>query len=107
MANVLLTKKDDKTNRYNNIYKLNHNESGVVGVVNVFIKNMDANAYKTAKMLAVKEDKRIGEIFSESIMLLARKPKLKRSLNNIKPFDFGPGTEDLSQRIDEIMMEDY
>lgn len=106
MADVFVTEKDGKTAKYNNIYKLNHDESEVVGLVDVFIKNMDAKVYRTAKMLAAKEGKRIAEIFGESIMLLARQPK-KKGLAGLKSFDFGPGTEKLSQNVDEILMEDY
>jgi len=74
----------------------------VVGLVDVFIKNVDKEAYKLAKMLAAREEKKIGEVISESVFLLAGQKK-KKGFAALKPTDFGPGTEHLSTQIDEIL----
>ena len=71
-------------------------------MTNVFVKNVDKQAYKMAKMIAVKEEKTIGEVISESLLLLARQSK-KKGLSKVKPVDFGPGTKDLSTSIDDIL----
>lgn len=73
-------------------------------MVNVLIKNMDELTYKQAKLMAVQENKTIGEIFGEAVrhLVLQRKAKKKR-LSDIGPFDFGPGSERLSQQVDEIV----
>ncbi len=74
-------------------------------LVDVFIKNVDKNAYKLAKVIAARDEKKIGEVVSESLFLLV-KQKRKKGLSGIKPVDFGPGTENLSTSIDEILYGD-
>ena len=71
-------------------------------MVNVLIKNVDEKAYKTAKILAVKDDKNVGAVVSQAIFLLARQNE-KRGLGAAKPLHLGKGTEHLSQEIDEIL----
>ncbi len=71
-------------------------------MVDVFIKNVDKQAYKLAKMIAAKDEKNIGQVVSESIFSFAKKPK-KKGLAGITPVDFGPGTEKLSMEIDDIL----
>ncbi|HEV8289671.1 MAG TPA: hypothetical protein VGQ00_01820 [Candidatus Norongarragalinales archaeon] len=74
-------------------------------MVNVFIKNVDKDAYKMAKMIAAREERNIGQIVSESLRLLATTKKKKKGLLSIKPVSWGKGTEKLSQQIDEILYE--
>ncbi|MEK6924343.1 MAG: hypothetical protein AABW54_03840 [Candidatus Micrarchaeota archaeon] len=74
-------------------------------MVNVFVKNVDDGAYRLAKVIAAREDKPIGRVVSESILLLAQRAR-KKGLAAVKPVDFGPGTEKLSQSIDEILYGD-
>ena len=71
-------------------------------MVDVLIKKVDDRAYKTAKILAIKNEKNVGEIVSEAVMLLARQQQ-RKGLKSIKPFKFGPGTENLSMEIDDIL----
>ncbi len=68
----------------------------------MFIKNFDKEAYKLARMIAVREERPVGEVVSESIWEYAGK-KRKPGLNAIKPRSFGPGTEKLSTQVDEIL----
>ena len=72
--------------------------------MDVLIKNMDEKAYKKAKILAVEEEKNVGEIVSRAIFLLASQ-KERRGLLAVKPVDFGKGTENLSKEIDKILYE--
>lgn len=71
-------------------------------MVDVFVKNMDKTAYKLAKMLAAQQEKKVGQVLSESVFLFAQK-KAKGGFGVLVAADFGAGTEDLSQRIDEIL----
>jgi len=73
-------------------------------MVNVLIKNVDEKAYKAAKMLAVREDKNIGEVVSQAIFLFASQME-RKGLLAVKPVDFGKGTENLSREIDKILYE--
>jgi hypothetical protein len=74
-------------------------------VADVFIKNIDEKAYRLAKILAAEEDKRVGEVVAQSILLYARQNE-KKGLKAIKPVSLGKGTEKLSGRIDEILYGD-
>ena len=77
----------------------------MIRVVNVLIKNVDVRAYKAARLLAIRNDKNVGEIVSEAIVLLTRQGE-KRGLAAAKPLHLGRGTEKLSQEIDEILYGD-
>ncbi len=73
-------------------------------MVNVLIKNMDKNVYKLAKQLAVKEEKTVGEVLKEAILsLLEKKKRAKGRLTDLPTFDFGPGNENLSMEIDDVL----
>lgn len=75
-------------------------------MANVFIKNVDAEAYRLAKAIAAKEDKKIGQVVSESLRLLARERKQKKGFAALTPVNLGKGTENLSMQIDEILYGD-
>lgn len=74
-------------------------------MVNVFIKNVDGRAYKLAKILAADEEKRVGEVVSESILQYARQAE-KKGLKGIKPVNLGEDSRLLSLKIDEILYGD-
>ena len=71
-------------------------------MVNVYIRNMDGEAYVRAKMLAVRLGKTVGEVVSDSIRAFQTNPK-KKGLGAVKSVDLGAGTENLSSSIDEIL----
>lgn len=73
-------------------------------MVNVLIKNVDERAYKKAKMLAVREERKVGEVVSEAIFLLAREHE-KPGLGVAKPVSLGKGSELFSKEIDEFLYE--
>lgn len=54
-------------------------------MVNVYIKNVDDEAYKKAKLLAVQHDLNIGEVISKAVNVLSNKLSAKRVEN---PLDF-------------------
>lgn len=73
-------------------------------MVNVLIKNMDEETYKVVKMMAVKEDKTVGQVLKEAVQaLLDRKKKTKPQFKHLPTFDFGPGNENLSMEIDDVL----
>lgn len=72
--------------------------------VDATIRNLDGQAFRRLKAKAALEGKSVGEAISEAIRLyLATHRRKKRSLLDIKPEDFGPGTERLSEEIDDIL----
>ncbi len=72
--------------------------------MNVLIKNVDENAYKLAKMLAIRDGKPVGKIVSESIRALAEKRKNRKGrLSDLPALDFGAENAHLSEHIDDIL----
>ncbi len=74
-------------------------------MVNVYVRNMDDEAYIRAKMLAARLGKTIGEVLSESVRSFIPKAK-KPGLKALGTYDFGPGTENLSKEIDKYAFRD-
>ena len=75
-------------------------------MANVFIRNMDKNAFLEAKAYAAASDRTIGEVITEAIRSFVRKKHEKPGLKAIKPYDIGPGTENLSKEIDKYAFSD-
>lgn len=68
------------------------------------IRNLDDDAYRALKAKAALEGKSVGEALNEAIRAYVGRPRGKKhSLRDIKPVDFGPGTERLSEEIDDIL----
>ena len=70
------------------------------------IRNLDEDAYRRLKARAAADGKSLGEALNEAMRAYtAGQPPFekKRSLLDIKPVDFGKGTEHLSDEIDAIV----
>lgn len=73
------------------------------------IRNIDDNAYRALKARAAIENRSIGDLVSDAIngYLLRALPEEKTvSILDWKPLDYGPGTDNLSERVDEIVYDD-
>jgi hypothetical protein len=76
--------------------------------MNTTIRGLDPNSYKELKARAALENRPIGELVNDAIRsYLSRPAPLEKnlSLRDLKPWDFGPGTENLSQEIDDVAYE--
>ena len=77
--------------------------------MNVTIRNIDGKLYKALKARAAVEGRTIGEVLGDAIKeyLFLRKVRGRRGrgvrLADLKPVDYGPGNERLSEEIDEIL----
>ena len=75
--------------------------------VDITFRNVDGEALQNFKAEAVRENKTFGEALAEAILLWLKHKKLikkkKTRLSLSKPVDFGPGTENLSERVDEVL----
>jgi hypothetical protein len=76
-------------------------------LVDVTFRNVDKEALQEFKAEAVRESKTFGQALAEAILLWLRHKKLshrkKMKLSDSEPVDFGPGTEALSRKVDEIL----
>ena len=76
--------------------------------MNTTVRGLDPVAYKELKARAALEERQIGELINDAIRgyLLRPAPFEKTgTLRDLKPWDFGPGTENLSQEIDAVAYE--
>ncbi len=69
------------------------------------VKNVDENIFKSFKAKAVKEKIKLGKALNLAMQEFIAKRKVRPKLNflDLKPTDWGPGTERLSEQIDEIL----
>lgn len=78
--------------------------------MNVTIRNLDQKLYRKLRARAVKEGRPIGAVLTDAMReYMAMHPEFKqrdgpkRSIFDLPPFDFGPGNERLSERVDEFL----
>lgn len=74
--------------------------------MNTTIRGLDPIAYKELKARAALEERAIGELVNDAIRGYLNRPEPGEkplSLLDWKSIDFGPGTERLSEEIDDIL----
>lgn len=73
--------------------------------VNITIRDLDEAVYKRFKAKAVEEGMKLGEAITQAMEMWIRERsvKPKGSLLDIKPFNWGEGTERVSVEIDRIL----
>lgn len=71
------------------------------------IRGIDAIVYREAKAEAARRSMPMGKVVSEALRLwldaVATRFRKKKKLCDLKPVDFGPGNENLSQEIDKVL----
>ncbi len=75
--------------------------------MNITIRGVDTKVFREFKAEAVKEGAKLGNAFTKAMKFwLDKKGKEKhgkKSLLELKPFDWGTGTEKSSVKIDETL----
>lgn len=80
-----------------------------IGDMDTTIRNLDARTYRKFKARAAAEGKTVGALMNEAMegyLALPQFTKKHGSLFDVKPFDFGPGSEHLSEQVDEFLYGD-
>jgi len=70
------------------------------------IRNLDRDLYRQARARAVLTGRPVGEIVSEALAVYLARPgstKRDRSLRELIPEQYPPGTERLSEEVDAIV----
>jgi hypothetical protein len=70
------------------------------------IRNIDEEAYRRLRTWAAHEGISIGEALSQLVLRhveLPTRARRKVSFWDLKPWDWGPGTERTSEEVDEIV----
>lgn len=68
------------------------------------IRNIDPQAYRRLRTWAAHHGIGIGEALSKLVLEHAHVPREKRKVSiwDLKPWDWGPGNERVSEQVDEI-----
>lgn len=73
----------------------------------VSFRDVDIDAFREFKATVAREGMKMGKAVSQALRLFTRqvkqKPKKKMGLLDLKPVDYGPGSENLSERVDEVL----
>lgn len=71
------------------------------------IRNLDARLYRALLARAKARNRTVGSQANEAFRAFLSRPRLagssRRSFLDFKPVDFGPGTENVSEQIDQIL----
>lgn len=74
------------------------------------IRNLDARLYRAMLARAKAQKRTVGSLANDAFRAFLSHPRPARSPRHsfldFKPVDFGPGTESLSEQIDEILYGD-
>lgn len=90
------------------LFKVAHTSNTLVHcMTSVTFRNVDEDILQEFKAEAVRESKTFGEALVEALALWLQHRRLsfkkKTKLSASEPVDFGPGTERLSERVDEVV----
>ncbi len=73
----------------------------------ITVKEVDEKVFQELKLAALKGKMTVGVALTLAIETwLSTLNKLKGNLSDLKPIDWGPGTEYASEQVDEIMYGD-
>ena len=78
----------------------------MVDCMNISIRDVNPQVFREFKSEAVKADLKVGVALTQALQnwLEAKAKKGKRgSFLGLKPFDWGPGNENISEKADEIL----
>jgi hypothetical protein len=75
--------------------------------MNVTIRDLDEVTFKKFKAKAIEEGMKLGEAMTQAMALWIKQRNIKQkaSLLDVKPFNWGKGTEKTSIEIDKILYE--
>jgi len=78
-----------------------------IDLMDVTIRNVDESAYRALKARAALNGKTVGELVNEAMKAFLGRPdpsiKVPGSLALLRPIQFPPGNEHLSEEIDQIV----
>lgn len=73
------------------------------------IRNIDEDAYRRLRLYATHYGLSVGEAFNRIMhdhVVLPNPERRKVSFWDLKPWDWGPGAENASERVDEIVYDE-
>jgi len=76
-------------------------------VMTIAVRDVDENVFREFKAEAAGEGTSVGKILTMAMRFwlerVKKKKKVKKSLLDLKPFDWGKGTENVSENVDRII----
>jgi hypothetical protein len=75
--------------------------------MNITIRELDDSVFRRFKAKAVEEGLKVGQAITQAMEIWIKQKPARRTANllDVKPFDWGKGTERTSTEIDEILHE--
>ncbi len=75
--------------------------------MNITIRNLHENIFRKFKASAAEKGVKLGTALTQAMELWVKKTNEKplAKLSNIKPFNWGKGTEKTSREIDQLLYE--
>lgn len=80
-----------------------------MGKTFIGVRDVDEEVFRKFRALTVEEKMKLGEALTLAMKRMIQEKKKERKEGNtkllleVKPFDFGKGTENLSEEIDDIL----
>lgn len=79
----------------------------MANMTDITFRNVNKEVLQDFKAEAVRENKTFGKALVEALVIWLEHKKFfqkkKMRLSKSQPIDFGPGTEDLSKHVDEVL----
>jgi len=74
-------------------------------MANITLRNVDERVFRRFKAVAVRRGLTVGKAVTQALAKWVSRQKAvkKASIFDIKPVDFGKGTENLSREIDKVL----
>ena len=77
--------------------------SNMYDIMNITIRDVDEDVYSRFKAVAVKRKMTVGQAITLAMIKYQQETKPKGKLSDLKSVSLGPGSERLSEQIDEIL----
>ncbi len=72
--------------------------------IQITVKDVDEKTFHELKSYAIQNKMTVGRAMTLAMhTLVMRRHRSRGKLLQVKPFDGGPGTEHLSERVDEVL----
>jgi len=78
-------------------------KSHLYDIMQLSVRDVDENVFRAFKAKAVEENLPVGRAVSLALKHWLDESKKKKSFLELKPWNWGKGTEQLSSQIDEVL----
>lgn len=73
----------------------------------ITVRDVDPDVFRKFKAYAILNGMNVGQAINLAMKQFLSKGRSKKRLSDLKPIDWGPGTEHASEQIDETLYEGH